>query len=125
MGAMRVLVVDGDVDRRGLVKLCVRLLGHTADAAYTTEEALEALAAQTYDLVVIDPPTPGPTALEAVLTIRARWPDPRRPAVVVISIDLDEPSRAALLSAGALDAIAEPPRFDRLREILAKSKYRG
>ena len=61
MGAMRVLVVDADVDRRGLVKLCVRLLGHAADAACTT---------------------------------RARWPEPLRPAVVVISMDLDEGSRA-------------------------------
>jgi DNA-binding NarL/FixJ family response regulator len=76
-------------------------------------------------LVVLDPPTPGGTPLEAVLAIRARWPEPLRPAVVVISMDLEEGSRAALLAAGALDAIAEPPRLDRLREILAKSKQGG
>lgn len=118
---MRVLVVDPDVERRDLVELWVTFSGHATAGASTTKAALEALASRHHDLaVVIDSSAPGLTALEAIRAIRARWPDPRRPALVVFAMDLDRMSWAELVDAGASEVIAGPPRVGVLRQILAR-----
>ena len=122
---MRVLVVDADPDRRDLVILCVGVLGHTATAAATVQDALDALSRRPYDLVVVDSTTPGLAALEATRAIRTRWADPQHPVVVIISADLGEASRVALTAAGATEAIAGPPTVGLLRQVLARSTPRG
>ncbi len=50
----RFLVVDDDEDMRDLLGEMVEQLGHTADKACDGVEAVEALAAETYDFMLLD-----------------------------------------------------------------------
>ncbi len=120
---MRVLVIDHDADPRDLVCLCVSILGHTAEEASNTHQALQALSQQPYDVVLIDTLTPGPNVLEATQLIRAPCSDPQRPAVVVVSADLDPEQCTALFHAGALEAVTRPPSIELLRGVLSRIEH--
>src|SRR5438067_9766026 len=88
--SVRVLVVDRDEDRRDLTCVALSVLGHRAEEAWDTRQALVALAAEAFDVVIVDDQTPGFDVLEVTeLLVAASQPARRRPAVVVISADLD------------------------------------
>ena len=53
-GSLRFLVVDDDEDMRDLLGGVVEKLGHTADMARDGVEAVEALGADTYDVMLLD-----------------------------------------------------------------------
>src|SRR5437764_5714827 len=98
---MRILVVDRDDDRRDLICVAVSVLGHRAEEAWDTRQALLALAAEAFDVVIVDDQLPGFDVLEVTeLLVAATRPTRRRPAVVVVSGDLDITRRTALFRAG-------------------------
>ncbi|HTC80299.1 MAG TPA: hypothetical protein VK848_02070, partial [Acidimicrobiia bacterium] len=61
---MRVLVVDADEDRRDLICVSVSVLGHRAEEAWDTRQALVALGAGAFDVVIVDDQLPGFDPLE-------------------------------------------------------------
>src|SRR5438045_1329293 len=102
----RVLVVDRDEDRRDLTCVALSVLGHRAEEAWDTRQALVALAAEAFDVVIVDDQTPGFDVLEVTeLLVAASQPARRRPAVVVISADLDLSRRMALFQAGVVEVV--------------------
>jgi CheY-like chemotaxis protein len=118
---MRVLVVDADEDRRDLVCVAVSVLGHRAEEAWDTGQALVALAADAFDVVIVDDQTPGFDALEVTeLLVAATGPTRRRPAVVVVSADLDVADRLALLRAGVVEVVTRPLSLAPLHGLLAR-----
>jgi CheY-like chemotaxis protein len=118
---MRVLVVDADEDRRDLMCVEVSVLGHRAEEAWDTRQALVALAADVFDVVIVDDQTPGFDPLEVTeLLLAATQPAARRPAVVVVSADLDLGGRLALLQAGVVEVVTRPLSLAPLHGLLAR-----
>lgn len=106
---LRILVVDRDEDRRDLTCVSVSVLGHQAEEAWDTRDALVALATEAFDVVIVDDQLPGFDPLEVTeLLVAATRPARRRPAVVVVSADADVPHRAALLRAGVVEVVSRP-----------------
>ncbi|HEV7865383.1 MAG TPA: response regulator [Acidimicrobiia bacterium] len=106
---MRVLVVDRDEDRRDLTCVSVSVLGHRAEEAWDTRQAIVALASDAFDVIIVDDQTPGFDALEVTeLLLAAARPTLGRPAVVVVSADLDVTSRVALFRAGVVEVVSRP-----------------
>jgi CheY-like chemotaxis protein len=118
---MRVLVVDRDEDRRDLVCVAVSVLGHRAEEAWDTRQALVALAADAFDVVIVDDQTPGFDELEVTeLFVAASGPARRRPAVVVVSADLDTARRSALFRAGVVEVVGRPLSLAPLHGLLTR-----
>ena len=118
---MRVLVVDADEDRRDLICVSVSVLGHRAEEAWDTRQALVALGAGAFDVVIVDDQLPGFDPLEVTeLLLAATRPARRRPAVVVVSADLDVADRLALLRAGVVEVVSRPLSLAPLHGLLAR-----
>lgn len=106
---LRVLVVDDNAINLRLATKLLQLLGHTGALAPDGERALRALAARTFDLVLLDvnmPVMDGPTTLQA---IRERERQGAAKVNVIMVTAHDSPSdRRMLLAAGADGYIAKP-----------------
>ena len=102
----RILIVDDDADIRLLLRLELGAEGHQIAEAGDGQEALDALAAERPDVVLLDmmmPVLDGWGVLEALDVQQA-------PPIVVITALASDGDRhvAELLQLGAIDVIAKP-----------------
>jgi DNA-binding NarL/FixJ family response regulator len=98
MNVQRILVVDDHhAVRRSLMTLLREVYpGAGIEEAHNGREALDVVAADPPDLVLIDAVMPHVDGIEATRQIKARWPQVR---VLVLVLDLRQRDRA--LDAGA------------------------
>ena len=113
------LVVDDDDDIREVLSQLVRRLGHTAATATDGLEALDALRAGRFDVMLLDIAMPRMTGLGV-----ARWLHDN-PGVapdmwtIVLSAWVDQ-SRDALRDLGVDTVLEKPVRLQQLRELIAE-----
>jgi CheY-like chemotaxis protein len=100
--------VDRDEDRRDLTCVSVGVLGHRAEEAWDAPGALAALATNAFDVIIVDDQIPGFDPLEVTEFLVAARPARRRPAVVVVSAELDVTRRSALFRAGVVEVVSRP-----------------
>lgn len=85
-GPLRVLVVDDDpLQLRSAARL-LRTLGHSGALAHRGAVALELLAQQVFDLMLLDLRMPEMDGVETLRQLRRRWPG--LPVVLVSGDDL-------------------------------------
>lgn len=85
-GPLRVLVVDDDpLQLRSAARL-LRALGHSGALAHRGAVALELLAQQVFDLMLLDLRMPEMDGVETLRQLRPRWPS--LPVVLVSGDDL-------------------------------------
>src|SRR2546421_8804593 len=91
------------------------VLAPRAEEAWTPRHALLTLSTEPFDVVIVDDQIPGFDVLEVTeLLVAATRPARRRPAVVVVSAELDLSRRASPLPArggagGSLPPTPPPP----------------
>ena len=98
-------------------------LGYTADLVGNGLEALEALARERYDVVLMDVQMPELDGLEATRRIVAEY-GVDRPRIVAMTANAMESDRAECFAAGMDDYVAKPIRPDELAGALARCKPR-
>lgn len=103
----RLLVVDDDEDIRELLSLALGVAGHEILTASDGPEALDVLAAEPVDLMVLDVSMPQMSGLEVARRIRAT-PPASEPLILMLSAMGDPDDIAAGLAAGA-DTYATKP----------------
>jgi DNA-binding response OmpR family regulator len=114
--SQRVLVVEDEAPiRDGLLSL-LRGQGLTVAGAVDGRQALEVLAAERFDLLVLDLMMPFVTGLEVLRAVRARGDDV---PVLVLTAKGTEEDVVAGLEAGADDYVTKP--FG-IRELVARAK---
>jgi DNA-binding NtrC family response regulator len=118
MSSDRILVVDDEVD---LASSCQRLLqnkGYEAHLAASAEEALEALAAQEFQLVLTDLKMPGMGGMELLRTLRAEHPE-----VLVIMMTAYSTVEDAVqaMGLGAANFVPKPFTPDHLLIVIEKA----
>ena len=109
-------------------KLALRLLaqmGYRADLANNGREALDGVARQTYDLLLMDVRMPEMDGLEATRQITARWPPGARPRVVAMTANALHGDRPQCLAAGMDEHLTKPLRVDALVAVLADTRARA
>jgi CheY-like chemotaxis protein len=119
---MRILVAE---DNRINVMLATALLskmGHRVDTVGNGKEAIEALSAAPYDLVLMDVHMPEMDGLEATRRIRKLETKTGRPRLPVIALTAStlEGDRQICFDAGMDDFLAKPLNPDALRATLKR-----
>ena len=116
---LRILLVEDNPVNQ---KVSTRILashGLRADVAGNGLEALEAIARQTYDVVLMDVQMPEMDGLEATRRIRGRK-DAAQPWIVAMTAGALEGDRELCLDAGMDDYLSKPVRVDDLMAALRR-----
>ncbi len=100
----RVLVVDDEPTVREVVVGYLRRDGHEVSEAADGRSALELLASQSFDLVVLDMMLPGVNGLDILRRIRSAGDMP----VIMLTARAEESDRVAGLELGADDYVVKP-----------------
>ena len=107
MGDAHVLVVDDERDITALVAYHLARAGYRVTTAGTGVAALEAIAAEPPELLVLDLMLPGRSGYEVLDEIRRRE-DTRDVGVIVLTARRDESDRIKGLAGGADDYLTKP-----------------
>lgn len=100
----RILVVDDEPQIRRALRAALTAQGHAVEVASGGEEALRRLAAETFDLVILDLVLPDLDGTEVCVRLREWSAVP----VIVLSVRDDEPSKVSALDRGADDYLVKP-----------------
>jgi signal transduction histidine kinase/CheY-like chemotaxis protein/HPt (histidine-containing phosphotransfer) domain-containing protein len=112
------LVDDNEVNQIVAVEL-LESLGLRVDVVSSGEDAIDAVVAGDYALVLMDCQMPGMDGYEATREIRRRLPD-RKLAIVAFTAHAMSEERAKVLSAGMDDYLAKPIDPAQLAEVLSR-----
>jgi two-component system response regulator MprA len=122
MTGVRILVVDDEPSVRDALDRALRLDGYKVRVAHDGRQALEALADEPPDAVVLDVLMPAPDGLE--VTRRLRAAGDRTPVLLLTARDA-VPDRVKGLDAGADDYLVKPFALEeltaRLRALLRRT----
>ncbi|HLK12829.1 MAG TPA: response regulator [Candidatus Binatia bacterium] len=111
---LRILLAeDNAVNQKVALRLLERM-GYRADVAANGVEVLDALARQSYDVVLMDVQMPEMDGLAATRAIRERYPRPAGPRVVGMTANAMQGDREACLGAGMDDYVPKPVRTEDL-----------
>ncbi len=116
---LRILLTDDNrVNRKVMVHLLERL-GYHADVACDGVEAVAAVKAKRYDLVLMDVQMPEMDGLEATRQICKLWAPGDRPRIVAMTANAMRGDREECLAAGMDDYLSKPVRMPALENMLA------
>jgi CheY-like chemotaxis protein len=113
----RVLLVEDNPINALLARTLLKREGAEVDRAASGQEALAAVAAATYDLILMDLRMPDLSGVEATRELRARGVTT---PVVALTADAFEDDRRACLAAGMNDFLVKPLTETALRTVLAR-----
>jgi len=114
----RLLVVDDDPDFRRFAELAVSRLGYEARACGGADEALAILAAEAFDVVLVDVHLQGASGIDLCSRIAERWEN--LPVVVMTAQGTLETAVGAI-RAGAYDFVTKPIEPEALRIALERA----
>jgi CheY-like chemotaxis protein len=123
-----VLVVEDNQVNREIVVFMLKRFGCQCGSAENGQQALHALSARHYDLILLDCQMPLMDGFETTRAIRrlehAARKERRIPIVALTANDMDG-DRERCLAVGMDDFLAKPYRKDQLRGVLARWLPRG
>ncbi len=114
----KILVVDDEESLRRVTQVRLQQAGYTVDTAASAEDALRAVAAQQYALVLTDMRMPGMSGLD--LLRRLRTDSPESVVIVVTAFGTVETAVEAMKS-GAYDYLTKPIDGDALLIVIRRA----
>ena len=114
----RVLVVDDDADIRALLRDILRQEGYEVSEATDGADAVLALRASAYDVVLLDKNMPGPSGLDLLPGFRRVWPQCR---FIMMTAFGDIASYVDAMEKGAVEFVFKPFRLEEMTTAVAKA----
>ncbi len=121
---LRILLAEDNVVNQKLALRLLQQMGYRADLASNGIEAIESVARQTYDVVLMDVQMPEMDGLEASRRITAKHAPGARPRIVAMTANAMQGDREECLEAGMDDYLTKPIRVERLVEALNSAPAR-
>ncbi|WP_437675503.1 ATP-binding protein [Sorangium sp. So ce131] len=118
--ALRVLLVDDNVDAADGLRRILQLHGHTVAMAHDGPAALEAARASKPDLILLDIGLPGMDGYEVVRLLRAE-PEPKRAYIAAVSGYGQDQDRRRSREAGFDAHLTKPVVAEQLLDLVAKA----
>ena len=122
---LRILLAEDNVVNQKLALRLLQQMGYRADLASNGIEAIECIARQPYDVVLMDVQMPEMDGLEATRRITAKWPAGARPRIVAMTANAMQGDREDCIAAGMDDYMTKPIRVDQLVVSLAETRPRS
>jgi CheY-like chemotaxis protein len=125
--ALSFLAAEDNAVNQMIIVAMIRQLGHTVTVAANGREALEALAREHFDVVLMDCNMPELDGLEATRQLRAGVAGVRDAQVTVIALTANamDGDREACLAAGMDDFLSKPVSIQALRHAIDRARSRG
>ncbi|MBH9578447.1 GAF domain-containing protein [Inhella proteolytica] len=117
---LRILLAEDNVVNQKLALRLLSQMGYRADLASNGIEAIESLARQPYDVVLMDVQMPEMDGLEASRHITAKWGPQERPRIVAMTANAMQGDREACMAAGMDDYVTKPIRVEALVQALGR-----
>jgi two-component system, sensor histidine kinase and response regulator len=120
--ALNILLVEDNELNQRLAGVILNKRGHQVDVAENGQRALEFLAKNKYDLVLMDCQMPVMDGYEATRCLRANTPAVQNPRVPVIAMTANarQSDRDRCLEAGMNDFIAKPINQTQMVEVIER-----
>ncbi len=117
-----ILIVDDSQFQRSFQRRALVAAGHTVVEAGDGAQALEIVAAERPDCVLVDLIMPGTGGLTLLETLRSREPDL---PVIVVTADIQDQVRQQCLELGAFAVLHKPVDEELLRRRVAAAVGEG
>jgi len=114
-----ILLVEDDTVNQRMTTQALEKMGHEVEVAENGLEALEALRARSYEMVLMDVQMPEMDGLEATRRIREEWPAEEQPFIVALTAAVMEDDRERCQEAGMDTFLSKPVQQDDLAEVLS------
>jgi DNA-binding NtrC family response regulator len=111
-------VVDDDAEMRALLVDVLATDGHEVAEAGDGAEAVLALRARPYDVILIDKNMPGPSGLDLLPGLRRTCPDSR---IIMMTAFGDVPSYVEAIEKGAIEFLFKPFRMEEMTAAVGKA----
>jgi len=119
---LRILLAEDNVVNQKLALRLLSQMGYRADLASNGIEALDAVARQTYDVILMDVQMPEMDGLAASRRLNQL---PQRPRIVAMTANAMQGDREACLAAGMDDYVTKPIRVEALVAALMATMARA
>jgi CheY-like chemotaxis protein len=117
---LRILLAeDNPINQKVAMRILSRL-GHTPVMVENGHEAVEAIKASDFNVILMDIHMPEMDGLEATRRIRSELPAGRQPYIIALTADVMEGFQQRCLEAGMDAYISKPVRIDELAAMLQK-----
>ena len=118
----RILVVDDDPEMRALLLDVLRGAGYEVIEATDGAQAVLAMRARTFDVILMDKNMPGPSGLDLLPGFRRVSPASR---IIMMTAFGDLPSYMEAVEKGAVEYLFKPFRMEELRAAIVKALDKG
>lgn len=117
---MKILLAEDNAVNQKLALRLLEQMGYRADVASNGLEAVESVARQKYDVILMDVQMPEMDGLEATRQIVANWSN-SHPRIIGLTANALEGDREMCLAAGMADYISKPIRVEELVAALERA----
>ena len=122
---LRILLAEDNGVNQKLALRLLQLMGYRADLAGNGREAIQSVARQPYDLLLMDVRMPVLDGLQATTQIVAQWPLGQRPRIVAMTANALDGDRTRYLAAGMDGYLSKPLRMPDLSAALLATRARA
>jgi CheY-like chemotaxis protein len=117
---LRILLAEDNVVNQKVALRMLERLGYRADVVANGLEVLEALARQSYDVILMDVHMPEMDGLEATRRICQQWSTAHRPWIIAMTANAMQGDREECLAVGMDDYISKPVQAGTLEAALTR-----